>query len=348
MTDDSGTHIASDEDLLSRYVLGRLDTVEREKVDRHAAGCPTCLAALRREMRIAAGTRRLGREDLKAELKRRIAAAPMPARWPRIASAAAAIGIIAGLGVYYALFTGGGSLPSRAGGPPPLAGRTESLKQGEGNAPARRLADKVMAEKPAESPAPADAHPAANQKGSAPPASRNADNERRTGLSGGGRATPETASGALTGEPDGGFWSDGIVEGAGTTLDAAAARGAVASQEKNALLFKGKALKGEEDHKKDALPRSKGQYILRQQPAGALVGDRERSGRDQQRIPTRVDQRGSTTTMTLYLDSLVDENDLKRGRVEAVTDDSVVVTLGGKKILYRFPPGQAAQQQRQK
>jgi hypothetical protein len=114
------------------------------------------------------------------------------------------------------------------------------------------------------------------------------------------------------------------------------------------LLFKSKAQKEEEERLKDALAGSQEQYRLRQQPASALPGNRESAGRDQRRVPTRVDQRGGTTTMTLYLDSLVDEKDLKSARVEALGDDSVVVRLGGKKILYRFPSGQAAQQQRQK
>jgi hypothetical protein len=345
MTDDIGTHIASDEELLSKYALGRLLGSEQEKVDRHTAGCPACMEALRREMRVAAGARKLGREDLKAELKRRIAAPPVRAAWPRIVSVAAALSIIAGLGVYYAWFTGRGSLSSPVGGSPPLAGRTESLKQDEGNAPARELGEKVTAEKPPESPAPAGAHAAANQEGSASHAPRSADNERRTEPPRGGVAA---SGGAPMEEPGGGFWSDGIVERAGAALDAAAARGGVSAGEKNALLFKSKALKKEADQTKDAPPRPEGQYLLRQKPASALAGGPERSGRDQQMVPTRVDQRGSTTTMTLYLDSLLDENDLKRGRVEAVSDDSVVVTLGGKKILYRFPPGQAAQQQRQK
>jgi anti-sigma factor RsiW len=342
MTDDIGTHIASDEELLSKYALGRLLGSEQEKVDRHTAGCPACMEALRREMRVAAGARKLGREDLKAELKRRIAAPPVRAAWPRIVSVAAAISIIAGLGVYYAWFTGKGSLSPPVGGSPPLAGRTESLKQDEGNAPARELAERVTAEKPPESPAPAGAHAAANQEGSASHAPRSADNNRRTEPS---RGSTAASSGAPMEEPGGGFWSDGIVERAGGALDAAAARGGVSAGEKTALLFKSKALKKEADQTKDAL---QGQYLLRQKPASALTGSRERSGRDQQTVPTRVDQRGSTTTMTLYLDSLLDENDLKRGRVEAVSDDSVVVTLGGTKILYRFPPGQGAQQQRQK
>ena len=114
------------------------------------------------------------------------------------------------------------------------------------------------------------------------------------------------------------------------------------------LLYKSKADKEETDRLKDADSRVQGEYLIRQQPASTLPGDQERSGRNQYRVPTRVDQRGSTTTLTMYLDSLVDEKDLRSAIVESARDDSVVVTLGGKKILYRFPPGQTAQQKRQK
>ncbi len=348
MTDDSGAHIAFDEELLSRYALGRLGEAEREKVDRHTAVCGTCMEALRREMRIAAGVRRLGREDVKERLKRRVADEGRTAGWPRILSAAAVVGIVAGLGVYYAWFTGGETLPPRPGGTPPLAGRMESPRQDVGNAPARELADKVKGDRSAESPAQSTGHLQADRKELVSPANRDAENERRGGAAAGGIAASETAVGAPAAEPAGEFWSDGVVERGEAALDAGAPRGAVTSHEKNAVLFKSKALKEEEGRLKDAPPRPQAQYLLRQQPASALPADRESSGSEQQRIPTRVDQRGSTTTMTLYLDSLVDEKDLKKARVEAVSDDSVVVTLGGKKILYRFPPGQAAQQQRQK
>jgi anti-sigma factor RsiW len=88
MTDDGDRHFASDEELLSLYVLGRLDESERERLDRHAAMCSTCMEALRAEMRIAAGARRLGRENVKAELRQRIAAERERVRWPRVLSAA--------------------------------------------------------------------------------------------------------------------------------------------------------------------------------------------------------------------------------------------------------------------
>ena len=159
-----------------------------------------------------------------------------------------------------------------------------------------------------------------------------------------GIAATETAAGAPAGE----FWSDGVVERGEAARDGGGLPGAVSSQEKSAVNLNSSTLKKEEAHLKDALSRPQGRYLVRQQPASALPSDRERSGRDQQRVPTRVDQRGSTTTMTMYLDSLVDDGDLKKAQVEAVRDDSVVVTLGGRKILYRFAPGQAVQQQRQK
>ena len=341
MTDDSGTHIASDEELLSRYVLGRLDPAEREAVDRHTAGCGACMEALRREMRIAAGARRLGREELKAELKRRVAAAPRPDVWPRVLGAAAAIGIVAGLGVYYVWFAGGGTLTSRPGVTPPLAGRTESRSGEGGNAPARELADNVKKERKLESSAPSPGRIQREEKASASPAIR--DNEQSPAPTAVGVAGSEAARGTPSARP-GEFWSDGVVERHEAALDAAAPRGAVTAQERNAVLFESRKVKKEHDRLKDALPRPQGEYLIRQQPVSALPVDRGRSGRDQERVPTRVDQRGDTTTMTMYLDSLVGESELKKARVEAVSDDSVVVTLGGKKILYRFPPGQGAQQ----
>jgi hypothetical protein len=305
------------------------------------------MEALRREMRIAAGVRRLGRENLKDGLKRRVAAEPEPAGWPRILSAAAAVGIVAGLAVYYAWFTGGETLPDRAGVSPPLAGRTESPRRDEGNAPAPEPAEKDKGT--AGSPHGSSGHLQADKKELASPAYQDAQNERKGGGAGtGGIAGSVTARGAPAAEPGGEFWSDGVVEQGEASLDAAAPRRAVTSQEKNALLFKSKVMKADEARAKNAPTRPQAQYLLRQQPSSALPADRETSGKDQQRVPTHIDQRGSSTTMTMYLDSLLDEGDLKKARVEAVSDDSVVVTLGGKKIVYRFPPGQAAQQQRGK
>jgi hypothetical protein len=347
MADRKSAHIASDGELLSRYALGRIDAAEREVVDRHTAGCSACMDALRQEMRIASGARRLGREELKAELKRKIGAAPQGAGWVRVLSAAAAVCIVAGLAVYYAWFTGGEPLHPLPVVSSPLAGKMETPRQDEGNAPARDLADKVKGDGTPESPVPSPGGVRAKQKEAASPAHLKLESERR----GTGRrlAVSGAEGGAGTAEPAGGFWSEGIVESGEAARDAAAPRAAVTGREKSGALFQSNAVKKEEaGYMKDAPARPQGQYLLRQQPASTLPGDQERPAGDRQRVPTRVDRQGSTTTMTMYLDSLLDERDLKNARVEALTGDSVVVTLRGKKILYRFPPGQGAQQQRQK
>lgn len=347
MADRKSAHIASNGELLSRYALGRLDAAEREVVDSHTAGCAACMDALRQEMRIAAGARRLGREELKTELKRRIAAAPQGAGWARVVSAAAAVCIVAGLAVYYAWFNRGEPLNPLPVVSSPLAGKIETPRKDEGNAPARDLADKVKGTP--ESPVSSPGGVQAKQKEAASPAHLNLDSDRRGTRTGRRLAISGAEGGAGTAEQAGEFWSEGIVESGEAARVAAAPRGAVTEREKSGGLFQSNAIKKEEaGHMKDAPTRPQGQYLLRQQPASTLPVDQERSAGDRQRVPTRVDQQGSTTTMTMYLDSLVDERDLKNARVEALTDDSVVVTLKGRKILYRFPPGQGAQQQRQK
>ena len=81
------------------------------------------------------------------------------------------------------------------------------------------------------------------------------------------------------------------------------------------------------------------EFLVRQKAASALPPVRVEPAGDKRRIQTRVEQKGEHTTLTMYLDSLVDENEVKRARVETLGDDSVVVTMGGKKILYRIPRG---------
>ena len=343
MADERDTHIASDDDLLSRYALGRLNEAEREKVDRHTAGCSVCTEALRREMRIAAGSRRLGRDELKARLKRNLAAAPQGAAWPRILSVAAAAAIVTGLAVYYAWFSGGESLtPPLPVEAPPLAGRMKTPNEDKANASPREPADGAKGDRRAESPVPSVTGLQAKQKRLESPVQH--ENERMGIPAGEGAAPPGAAAGAPAAETAGEFWSEGVVETGDAGRDAAAPRGAVTPREKSGALFQSNAVKKADEHAKDALSRRQGEYLIRQQPSRTLPGERERSAGDQQRVPTRVEQRGSTTTMTMYLDSLLDEKDLMKAYVEKVRDDSVVVTLGGKKILYRFLPGQSAQQ----
>jgi hypothetical protein len=352
MTDGDVTHFGSDEELLSRYVLGRLDRAERERIDRHASQCPECMESLRREMLVAAGARRLGRDELKSELKRRLAAGEERTRWPRILSAAAALILVAGLGVYYSLFNGPGTLPVRTDSIAPGAGKSGQPAEKDLNAPAAEQAQSAAREKADETSAGGGPQMAFKQKGSAPAVSSVPERRRTEENAPGKIERSEPATSALTGGDQGAFWSEGIVQQSPTETGEASLRGALKLNEKkamqdNALMLKSKDVK-EESHAAGAPSRLQSRYLLRQQPANTLPLGRENAAKDQDRVPTLVEEQGGTTTMTLYLDSLVDERDLKGARVEPGRDDSVVVTVGAKKIMYRFPPGGAAQQQKTK
>ena len=152
------------------------------------------------------------------------------------------------------------------------------------------------------------------------------------------------AGGAARGEPlagaapaPGGFWSEGIVEQESGSSAADAVKKSAADERAKSLLFRSDVQPAAQS--KDAPASAREEFLVRQKPASALPPDREGSAGDRTRIPTRVEQKGDQTTLTMYLDSLVDENEVKRARVNALRDDSVVVTIGGKKILYRIPHG---------
>jgi hypothetical protein len=349
MTDDDSIHFGTDEELLSGYVLGRLDAPEREKMDRHAALCAPCAESLRREMLIAAGARRLGRETLKGDLRKRIREADAPVHWLRITGTAAALCVVAGLGAYYMLFSRTGNPLRSAAGSRPIGGTSGQIAQNERSTtpegPARRgNADKVV-QAPSTVPSPAVAHAEAKQKGDLQTLQADRYNPVNDEPAAGGIARPETLRGAVKEESAGEFWSDGIVEQGEGSTGAGAAKKSMPEAAERSLLLKSNAAQDAASVRKDAPAAVQGAYFVRQRPASALPSDRETSVRDRMRIPTRVEKNGQRTTLTMYLDSLVDENDLQRAQVDALRDDSVVVTLGGKKILYRFPHGGETQSQ---
>lgn len=369
MADRSGGHFSDDDELLSQYALGKLDAAARDAVDRHAAGCDACRESLRREMRIAAGVRRLGRDSLKANLSARAAPRAGLSAWPRFASAAAVFIIIGGLGIYFGWLSGRGRLSTEPEGAPPVAAQPAEHDKEMRNAP--DLADARSAAKGGGIPAPGGDR-AAERGTSAPSVSPGAGGAGQPLENAAGESRAEST--LQRGAPGGEFWSDGYVE-EGVAAKKVEPRGAAAPRADVMMLDKQKSIKEEAAGEKDANSPRQSHFLLLQQPATALPagrkgeteagqnafgeadrirdqqavqGGRATSAARRERVPTHVDQKGDTTTMTLYLDSLVDEGDLKRARVEAMGDDSVVVTLGGKKIQYRFPAPRGTQQQRAK
>jgi len=298
-------------------------------------------------MLVAAGARRLGRETLKAHLKKRIASGESPVEWLRITGVAATLCLVAGLGVYYLAV-------NRSQNPPPVdaAGReapgaSGEIAQNRQSAPREGLAVTGGANKVAQLPGaspPAPLRAQAKQKEAAP----TLQSDRYTALNeergAGGIARSEPARGASQENAE--FWSEGTVEGAEGSPGAAALKKAGAEAAEKPLISRSDAARDIAPRRKDAPAIEEEKYVLRQRPASALPADRENHARDRMKVPTQIEKTGGRTTLTMYLDSLVDENEMRRAHVDAPGDDSVVVTVGGKKILYRLHRGGETEPQR--
>jgi len=326
MTD--GAHIS--DEVMERYALGTLDPEDRRDVDAHVALCHDCGEALRRELVIARGVRMAGREDLKRSLGRRVAALDRPRRRWRVMAAAASLALLVGSGLYVAWIEGRAprlTPPSPADQARTQAGeatrRDESAHVGElsaENAPSAAPALSAVPRKVKSSDA-------------APVPAAGIESER---------ARPAAA--LRNEEP--GYWSEGVVEAANSNALALDESAGARAQSAGAFKKESDLLKG--DVAKDALAGARQEFRLRQKPASTLPEFLGAKQQQSQRalVPARVEERGTTTTMTLYLDSLVGEAELKGAKVRQAGGDTVVVEIGGKKILYRLTGGAAAGQQR--
>jgi hypothetical protein len=137
----------------------------------------------------------------------------------------------------------------------------------------------------------------------------------------------EAAGKVVTGES---FWTEGIPspppEPDERMLNAAA-------KEKKDIAGKGD---------RDAAP----QFVLTQRRSAELPPMQQNRQIYRNSVPTLIEQRGSQTLMTLYLDSLVDQNELSRARVEQPGADSLVIRMQNQSIQYQLPANRSRQQVR--
>jgi len=329
MTDSA--HIA--EETLERYALGTLGDEERRSVDEHAAGCAPCREALRREALLAAGVRMAGRADLKRSLGRRIAALDRPRRAWRALAVAASLAIVIGGGLYVAWLEERG--PAGAV-PAPVAGNVTAPTGSARRDEAPQSERSITASAPSHGTNVSGGRPAvksAHQPEDAEfgkPREITADKVRPL---------------ASAHNEESGYWTEGVVEEAPSNAPGLEESGAARAQSAGA--FKKEALELKGNVSKDDIAGERQGFLLRQQPAGLLpaeAGAKQRQ-HDGARVPAHVEQRGATTTMTLYLDTLVDEGVLRDASVRQAGRDSVIVEIGKRKILYRLPGGAAGQQQ---
>jgi hypothetical protein len=347
-----GLHIKDDPDLLAEFVLGRLETGDRVRIEAHIGDCPDCAEAVRRETVVAAGIRRAGRDRLKSVLAAKGRAMDRPVRWPRIVSVAALLAIAAGVGIYEQWFSGKG----------PITGQLQTRTA----MPQNEIASNDDLAKP-------DNLPAAPSQGGKRPSMGKLSTTGRAGESGMTEESDKSGNAIASGE-----FAAAPPAGKSASLDSRAAPAAAVQEMRRdaeeplmAAWVEGTRLpdqgvsersmadaktraqggaggtvlkKAEQYRAKDALeaeaPGSTSnsvQFSIAQRPAATLpVTQQSAAQMYRNSVQTMVVRKGDSLALTLYLDSLVDQRTIANANVQQIGRDSLIVNVGKQRIGYRL------------
>ncbi len=306
MNDPAREHWTEDEELLRAYILGRIPDEERARLRGHLSVCTRCREVENRERLLAAGVRRLGREQLRASLRRNLGttqAARIP--WLRIAAAAAVVVIAGGV----LLFTRWSSL-QREHTPAPLHDRG---KEETGSVVTENLPRSgAEAKEPPHVPAPGDKTP-------------HVEEQMKKGEAGTAAARPSAPT-AGTEEHHHEDWWRGrhVLPGGPNDSLMSDARPALAAEADT----RGKAEFRRTQHAEG--------FVLHQQLLEILPPARKGEAGDG--IPIRVERKHGRTHLTLYVPTLFDEVLMRSATVEKPAKDSLLITVGAATIGIHIPP----------
>lgn len=333
---DNGEHLlADDHELLERFVLEKLTESERAELDEHLRTCEVCRKAVHIERMMAAGARRLGRDEAKERLARRLSLdrhTTFP--WRTLAAAAVIITLI-GVSITSRWFATREPLP-----PSPELGQVHTPAVGEDQradakksdyaapSPARKKEEAATGGKGAAAESVMPYAPAAAAPQTEAPKENFASANKARKLTSAMDEEKINATGLL--ERSQSFWT------AGTVLQQPAEEGA---RLRDALLKPAAPARVEKDADALSVQNEIRAVSISQRSAADLP--QARQALQKQTTPTQVqtlvEQREGGVHLTLYLDSLVDETALKNSTVRQVGPDSAIVRIANQEIGYRIP-----------
>jgi hypothetical protein len=356
MKKSDDVHWTADKDLLERFVMNRMEPAERNELEDHLRICEVCKLAVRQERQLIAGIRSAGRNDIKERLARRLEETQAHAvPWPRIASIAALLLIVVGIGLYSNWFVlrqqnqiardEGSQVQSKTPSSHEESADqfTAAQPQARDRESATRPDVRVMARNQTE---PTVKEAASPEKVSAKhPAGAVHEFARREETPGLDEVSIERADVAMRDSTESSsFWVEG-------TVIAELAQSAEAQGEERKLMRSKALLNAEEGkdarHMASTSQTVNGQQImLQQRPVSELPLTRQQMQirEKKESVETKVDVVPSGLNFTLYLDQLVATDDLQRSRIEPVNEDSLVIHLPNQRIGYYIPGGWAKKQ----
>ncbi len=362
MPENINQHWTKDEDLLAEYVLGRVTTAEQKRLEDHLRSCAVCREAVDAEKKLAGGIQQYARDGMKSRLEARLASRPHLSRgfgaWQRLASLAAVLVIVFGVGLYNRWFPWQGRVGM-------MEEQTKQMRpeaNGEVHQPQKDLKSTEAASTP-EMSQQRDGHIAELKEGppagirrseqaiSAPPVKQgerfdeldptNAEKGLQAGA-GGEMKQQEIARDEIkewdahSGEMP--VWVEGVVLGKpGVAQDSheqplpsAAARLDAAKSEampRNAMA-----------RKKAQAADIAGEVSLHQRLVKDLPVSRQQVQVANRRlVQAMVHGAGERLEVTLYLDTLLSEEDLATARIEQPGGDSLLIGVASEEIAFKLP-----------
>ncbi len=329
-------HWTEDRELLELYVLGQVSEEEKLKLKQHVETCAVCREAVEREADFVRKVRAYGREQLRIRLKEKIGEASGPAKipWPHIASAAAVLVLVVGLGMYNRWWDFSEVAQPEEGIPSVLKNEGEkTAATEEKDLPGQETgaADARMGAGAPEKPA--AALPSAVAKSEDEAQGKISKRDDRSEIPAKERPADALQVSEMESFREQVYWLDGVVtEVAEEARDAAGIRRAEKERNEQADA----ALRSQIQSSK-----SKGSYILRQQPLAALP--REQQLQKKVSARTKVELTRDGAVLTIFSDDI----DLRQKTLQAepIAGDSLVFSVDGKMLIYKLPGAALKQQQ---
>ena len=352
MAEPDKQHPRYDPEKVEGYVLGSLVHAELRAIEEHLSHCEECRRAIDEERLLAAGARRLGRQDLKDRLARRAAEQPRAViPWPRIVAVAAVLVVVAGIGILRYQSTRDDLSPQASLRDVPAVG--ESNTQGNKLQPTDgkpssadenlRATDErskrklELVDDRSENELKNAPEVRAGKETSVSGASKDIGKIGR--LDAADRLANAAASSAV--------WIEGTVLSTKNSLAAPAPAAAAENVQQPTVSGQLQKKVARSEVTPTAVQASR-EFVVTQQPSHTLPSRQQvmNQRRQFQTISTYAQRSGTQLQLTLYPDSLFTPADIGAASVDRIGDDSIIVHLGRHSIGYRLPQSILPQQTR--
>jgi hypothetical protein len=326
---ERNSHWTENEDLLTRFVLDRVEAAERPALEVHLSTCEKCRRAVRAEQLLAAGIKRAGREELKMRLKERVAPRrTFKVAWYQVAGVAAAIVVLVSIGIYNHWFIVGEKEQA-----PSVVQKEQEAGKLEALADRSKLGEKDKAKS---APSAADAASA-----------RQREKEKsivtvaplQLAAAQAGKASEEPGKG---GRGQTATWVEGTVLPRGAEERAAPQLFAPPTGKKTEQLrankMEARAPTAQQQQDRAGAKEPAG-LILTQRRLSDLPVSRQAEGQKLNTVQTLFQRAKGGMRLTLYLDTLATDPELQNASVVPIGEDSIILHLGNQRIGYKMPPG---------